>query len=280
MPSKVFPGPIESGACTSFKEAVCIHTNKIYDSCKDKDCIEDLRMYPTVASQAIIENAVSVRARSAELLYVSIDVEEVSFNRGFYTVDMRYFYKITGDAYSLINRSAEIQGLAIFDKRVILFGSEGSAKIFSSGTVLGGVDVGVLARAKLPTAVVEAVDPIILNMKLVDVNDICDTTSDISVVDVPDFIANAFTSPISLDLTSKRVLVTLGQFSIVRIERDSQLLIPAYDYCIPDKECGGGSEDDPCSLFSKICFPVEEFFPPNSLCCPEGYREAIANLTR
>ncbi len=277
MPSKVSPGPVGDELCTSFREAVCIHTNKIFDSCKDKDCLEELRMYPTVDSQAVIENAVSVRARNAELLYISVDVEEVAFNRGFYTIDTRYFYRITGDAYSLINRSAEIQGLAVFDKRVILFGSEGNAKVYTSGTVIGGPDTPMLERAKLPRAVVEAVDPIILGMKLTEA---CDVGYDIDVVDIPEFIANAFNSPISMEASTKRVLVSLGQFSIVRLERDSQLLIPAYDYCIPEKECPGQNEDDPCSLFSRINFPVDEFFPPNTVCVPEGYREALANLTR
>ena len=45
MPEKVMPGPVQDTAC--IREAVCIHTKKIYDSCKDKDCIEDLRFYPT-----------------------------------------------------------------------------------------------------------------------------------------------------------------------------------------------------------------------------------------
>ena len=44
MPEKVVPGPVED-AC-GVREAVCIHTRKIYDSCRDKDCIEDLRFYP------------------------------------------------------------------------------------------------------------------------------------------------------------------------------------------------------------------------------------------
>ena len=43
--------------------------------------------------------AQSVKAGSAELLYAYIDVEPVTFNRGFYTVDVRYFYRITADAF-------------------------------------------------------------------------------------------------------------------------------------------------------------------------------------
>ena len=38
-------------------EAVCIHTRKIYDSCRDRDCAEDLRVYATAASQAYIDAA-------------------------------------------------------------------------------------------------------------------------------------------------------------------------------------------------------------------------------
>ncbi len=84
MPDRVLPGPVQEDAC--IREAVCVHTRKVYDSCKDKDCIEDLRLYPTRESQCYIDNAVSVRAKSAKLLYVTIDVEEITFNRGYYTV--------------------------------------------------------------------------------------------------------------------------------------------------------------------------------------------------
>jgi hypothetical protein len=43
---------------------------------------------------------------------------------------------------------------------------------------------------------------------------------------------------------------------------------------MPDKECIGSNEEDPCTLFARIHFPVDEFFPPDTLECPEGYREA------
>jgi hypothetical protein len=33
-------------------------------------------------------------------------------------------------------------------------------------------------------------------------------------------------------------------------------------------------EEDPCTFFAKIHFPVDEFFPPDSLDTPDGYREA------
>jgi len=237
-----------------------------------------LRFYPTAESQRYIEGAVSVRAKSAQLLYVTTDVEEITFNRGFYTVDLRYYYKIRGEAFALINKSAPITGLAVFDKRVILFGSEGNAKIFTSDTVVGGLDEHSLAKTNLPTAVVEAVDPIILGMKVVDVRDnLCDCSE---VTEVPGCIRDAFGCELMMGGDSRRVYVTLGQFSIVRLERDSQLLMPAYDYCLPEKECVGSGDDDPCALFSKISFPVDEFFPPDTIEVSDDYREAKATLYR
>ena len=99
-----------------------------------------------------------MKAGSAELLYAYIDVEPVSFNRGFYTVDVRYFYRITADAFVGAARPVEVTGLAVFDKRVILFGSEGSAKVFSSQAASGALDLQALPGRSNPTAVVESVD--------------------------------------------------------------------------------------------------------------------------
>ena len=274
MPDRVLPGPVRNSA--EFKEAVCICTNKIFDSCRDKDCIDELRFFPTRDSQEYIDNAVSVRAKSAKLLHVNIDVDEVSFNRGFFTVDIRYFYKIKGEAFSFANRPHEITGLAVFDKRSILFGSEYNAKIFTSKKCHeehGRDEHHEPCCQNMPTAVVEAVDPIVLNMKLVDR---CESCCETCITEIPRFMEDEFTCELLFDNPGKRVLVTLGQFSIVRLERDTQLLIPTYEYSMPEKEhCG--SEEDPCALFSKIHFPMDEFFSPDTLDVPEGYREAREN---
>ena len=97
MPDKVIPGPVSD--CNGIREAVCIHTRKIYDSCRDKDCIEDLRFYPRLQYVDVINRALSIKGGSATLLYVYVDVEPVSFNRGFFTVDMRFFYNVKLQAY-------------------------------------------------------------------------------------------------------------------------------------------------------------------------------------
>ena len=35
MPDKILPGPVEGP--NGIREAVCIHTKKIYDSCREED---------------------------------------------------------------------------------------------------------------------------------------------------------------------------------------------------------------------------------------------------
>ncbi len=262
MPDKVMPGPISDAA--GIREAVCVHTRKIMDACRDKDCVEDLRVYLTQSSQCALDKALCVKAGKAELLFVSTDVEPISFNKGFYTVDVRYFYRITADAFVGAARPVEISGLAVFDKRVILFGSEGSSKSFSSEMSLDALDSQSLPRINQPIAVVEVVDPLVLGMKLVDP---CDCRCcDCELSDLPPCICSCFGSDLSFACEGKRLYVSLGQFSLIRLERDTQLLIPVFDYCLPEKECpcdGGVCEEDPCELFRHVKFPVDEFFPPD-----------------
>lgn len=268
MPEKVVPGPVSDER--RIREAVCIHTKKIFDSCKDKDCIEDLRVYPTRGCQEVIDRAVSVKAGCAELLYAYIDVEPVTFNRGFYTVDVRYFYRITADAFVGAARPVEITGLAVFDKRVILFGSEGSAKVFTSTGKNCGSDIQGLPATTAPTAVVESVDPIILGMKLVEV---CQCRHNDNCCEIPPAVCACFPEELVTGGDVHRLFVTLGQFSIIRLERDTQLIMPAYDYCMPEKDCDCGCDcrqEDPCELFRKVQFPVGEFFPPNHCPAPKS----------
>lgn len=86
MSERVTPGPICGDA--QIREAVCVHTKKIFDACRSKECIRDLRVYLTRKSQELLERSTSVKPRRAELLWVDIDVQPVDFNRGFFSVDV------------------------------------------------------------------------------------------------------------------------------------------------------------------------------------------------
>lgn len=270
MPENGMPGPVCD--LSSVREAVCIHTKKIFDSCRDKDCIEDLRFYPTQIANNLLSTAQIIRGGRAELLHVYTNVEPVTFNRGFYSIDMRFFYRVTLQVGTGTPRSTEIEGLCMFDKRCILFGSEGSARTFSSDTSADFLSSsGSVLHSNLPTAVVDAVDPIVLDTRLVESGQSTGACES-GINEIPAAIAACFDSEIIFDSTyPRRYFVTLGQFSLVRLERDTQLLIPAYDYCIPQTECGGGDPEDPCGLFKNVSFPINEFFPPNTVDMPNDY---------
>ena len=118
-------------------ETMSIHTRKITDSCRDKDCIEDLRVYLTKGSQCLLDNAASARVRSAELLYTYIDVEPVAFDRNHYCVDVTFYYRILADTIVGSGRPATLYGLAVFSKRAVLCGEDSRAHIYRTDTLLG-----------------------------------------------------------------------------------------------------------------------------------------------
>lgn len=257
-----------SANCGHRTDSVCIHTNQIYDSCKDKECLEDLRVYLTSRGQELVDQSINVKVRKAEIIWIFTDVEKVPFNRGYYTVDLKFFFKVTLDVFTGVSRPTEVEGLATFDKKVVLFGSEGNAKIFKSKYKEDSFDPQLWKKTNMPKAVVEVVDPIALSAKVVEVCEnscVCDQPIDLCCV--PECIQRTFDDSIVMEGEQKRVYVTLGLFSIIKLEREVQLLIPAIDFCIPDKECVTATENNPCELFDKIQFPFDEFFPPKAPDC-------------
>ncbi|MBR6790512.1 MAG: hypothetical protein IKM31_06580 [Oscillospiraceae bacterium] len=241
-----------------FKEAVSINAGRVYDSCSSKDCLEDLRIYFTATGQALIDTAQNVKARRVEVLNVIMDVENVPFNQGFCSVDLTFYFLVTLDVYAAGGTAAApavVQGLAAFSKKVILFGSEGSVRSFRSDTV-PPVSESTLP-ADTPTARVQTVDPISLSVQLT-----ATPNPDDSAALIPDTIAGIFDGPLITDTVTQYVYISIGLFSIVSLERDIQMMVPVYDYSVPEKECVSAVAADPCELFRRIRFPVSEFFPP------------------
>ncbi len=140
-----------------------------------------MRVFFTEANQNVINTAVSVRIREANIINTVVNVEPVTYHNGFYSVDMTFYFEIVLDVYTNNGSApATVNGLSVFSKRVILYGGNGNVAVFT----------------------------------------------------------------------------------IVQLKRTVQMLIPAFDFCVPDKECVT-STDNPCDMFSKVDFPVEQFFPPN-----------------
>jgi hypothetical protein len=240
-----------------FKEAVCIDAYRVYDSCCDKDCLEDLRVYFTEENQHKVDHAVSVRIRDVDVLNVYLDLEPLPFQKGFYSIDMTFFFNVSLDIFTAPSAMATtVHGLSIFSKKVVLYGSEGSVKIFTSDYLYDELDHQNIPFKNLPKATCQVADPIGLSARICEYKHHNDPINNI-----PESITRRYGGPFFLRPCGQIVYVTIGVFSIVQIERNVQMLIPAYDFCIPQKECVPTS-DDPCELFSKIEFPTDEFFPP------------------
>ena len=250
------------------REAVCVHTDKISDSCLAKDCIEDLQVYLTVPSQQALDCAVSAKARYVELLHVGVHVETVPYSTGYYTVDLTFYYRVIADASAAGGRPTTVTGLAIFSKRLVMFGGETSARSFSSRSGVSCLCKQAIQAGNVPEAIVEVVDPMILGSRVQEVCS-CNCCPPSPPV-IPEAILGCFEEQLVLDGESKRLLVTIGQFSIARLERITQLLIPTFDYCIPSKTCknvGSSNTESPCEVFGQIEFPMDAFFPSKADSC-------------
>ena len=250
------------------REAVCVHTDKISDSCLAKDCIEDLQVYLTVPSQQALDCAVSAKARYVELLHVGVHVETVPYSTGYYTVDLTFYYRVIADASAAGGRPTTVTGLAIFSKRLVMFGGETSARSFSSRSGVSCLCKQAIHAGNVPEAIVEVVDPMILGSRVQEVCN-CNCCPPSPPV-IPEAILGCFEEQLVLDGESKRLLVTIGQFSIARLERSTQLLIPTFDYCIPSKTCknvGSSNTESPCEVFGQIEFPMDAFFPSKADSC-------------
>ena len=94
----------------------------------------------------------SIETKKAEIIWIYSDVEPVQFNRGYYSVDLRIFFKITLDVFTGVGRPCTIEGLSVYDKKVILFGSEGNAKTFRSKYKFDGDDAQLWHKNNLPEA--------------------------------------------------------------------------------------------------------------------------------
>jgi hypothetical protein len=158
-----------------------------------------------------------------------------------------------------------VKGLAVHDKKIILFGSEKNVSVFTSDPKNNTFcptpkDLKCKTEPTLPTVTVEVADPICLDVK---VKERCHPFGNccISVDAIPDDIREYFEGNFTDDIGSKKVFVTIGMFTIIRMERVVQLILPACNYCVPDKESTPHGCTDPCSVFGKIPFPVGEFFP-------------------
>lgn len=112
---------------------ICVDAFRILDSCKDKDCFEDTRLLLTDFGQEILERSGSVRVTNTNVIWTDISVDPVKFSRGCYQISIRFFTKVTLEACVGLGKAQEIEGIAVNEKKVVLFGGDGCVNIFRSG---------------------------------------------------------------------------------------------------------------------------------------------------
>lgn len=252
------------GGMSGYKEVVNVSVDRVYDSCSDKDCFEDLQVYFTDCVQPLINQAIGVKFKKCEIANVMVSVESIPYNSGFFSVDITFFFKVTLDVFTTIGgRPMCVEGLAMMNKKVILYGSEGNSMVFTSQTVDGNGET--LFSTNMPKATVEAVEPIALSARLVEPCDCHDNCgcgcNPCGCNNIPSGVSGQFQGNFGNNDPDKIVLVTIGLFSIISISRKVQLVIPACGFGMPMKECVS-SEEDPCGLFHALQFPTDQFFPP------------------
>ena len=248
------------------KESVCIDTYRVLDSCRDKDCFENVRVYLTDFGQEILNRTENIRAKCAHIVKTCISVDPVQFNRGFYQVTVRFYVKITFEACVNMCRAQEFDGIAVVEKKVVLYGSEGCVSIYRSGVnddFCCCNDDSVNYYTNMPIATVEVAAPVVLGTKVCEPSRCNFVPCCVCSCDcIPENVCACIGGNVCDD-DDHHLYTSLGFFSIVRIERPAQYLVNVAEYCIPDKECVCGEDDDPCSIFKNMAFPVNEFYPPS-----------------
>lgn len=259
MAENRFPCTGSSGG----RDTVCIDTNRVLDSCRDRDCFENVRVYLSDYGNEVLEHTSAIRTRSAKIVSTFIGVDPIQFNCGFFAITIRFYVKVCVEACLGGGRSQELEGIAVLEKRVILYGGESNVNIFKSNSCddFCSCPKPNCGEKNEPTAIVEVVDPVVLATKVMENPAECNNCCCCCQDDMPETVVTSFDSPLCFDDNDSRrfLTVSLGIFSVVRIVRPAQFLVQATEYCIPEKECRPVEEDDPCSVFRTMPFPVSEF---------------------
>ncbi len=222
---------------------VPIKVNRIFDSCSDRDCLSGV---PVVLDCGELPcNIQLVKSKCVRVADVCMRLEPVPFNRGFYNIDLTFTFRVELLAYAhACEQPQMLTGTVYASKSCILYGSESNTQTFFSDDSSSGTTNSCCEVVNLPNASVQVVPPLALETKIGTVCRQCDPCQ----------------SGESCAPLVRTVVMTLGLFSVVELSRPVTIMVPAYDYTIPQRECTVDTES-PCAVFDKMRFPTEEFSP-------------------
>lgn len=224
---------------------VPMKVDRVFDSCSDKDCITNVQVH--LENGELPANVCMVKTRCVSITNVSMNVEPIPFNRGYFSVDITFTFGVELLAYEqACDCPMMLRGCATASKSVILYGGETNTKTFFSNGMRIGETNRCCEVVNLPVASVQVVEPIALETKIAG---ICINHDEVGLC------------------RQRGVVMTLGVFSIVELTRPVTMMVPAYPYSVPAKTCSCET-DSPCEIFSRISFPTEEFLSQNSTPAP------------
>jgi len=250
----------------------CIIALKVYDSCRQQDCLTPAEIGPARAAECvcigdehinegdIIDPPSDAAAVTIDRLRVKkiiiVDKEPNAFKNGFWDIDIKYVFE-----YRLTFREADgsvigsVRANSIFNKKVTLFGSVGSDLVIATDLLqLGRGDSATLDSE--PFILVEA-KAVALAAEL--------RFTRLRNVGREDFAPQP-----------NEVLVTIGLFTIIKLFRIVNLTVESRGFCIPP-ECEEISPLNPCEFFDSLDFPMDIFAPPQR---PEFVAGISGNIRR
>ena len=62
------------------RDTVCIEANRVLDSCRDRDCYENVQVFLTNFGNEIIERSGNIRVKDSCIAWTNISVEPIAFN--------------------------------------------------------------------------------------------------------------------------------------------------------------------------------------------------------
>lgn len=243
---------VSASACSSRTKDECIIALKVYDSCRQQDCLDSDILGPARAASAqtycniqvaegeIISpptNAAGITIDNLTLNNVVIVSKKVNpFRNGYWDVDLKYVFN-----YTLIFRDVSademcsVAARSVYNKKVTLFGSISTDSIIATDWLASdNVNSGLKA------------DPFVF----VDAKAVALSAELRYVPCCGDEESNA-----------QDVVVTIGLFTIVKLFRLVDLVVDSKGFCIPE-QCEDVSALSPCEYFDSLDFPMDLFAPP------------------
>ncbi len=230
----------------------CIIAFKVYDACRQQDCLEESVLGASRAAVSTSYCGISVEAgeiitppsNAAAVSVGEATVERVvivsknpsPFRVGYWDIDLKYvfaytltFRDINGNALCLVPAQS------VYNKSVTLFGSVTTESSISTDLLTStGNTVDVNAD---PFVYVES-KAVALKTELVYNGCCCDNND-----------------------AANYVVVSIGLFTIIKLFRLVNLLVESKGFCIPE-ECANTGNLNTCDYFESLDFPMDVFAPP------------------